>query len=97
LNPNPIRKVLSLIQTNGVRSLLMGGQACVFYGAAEFSRDIDLVLLVEDANLRQFQSLLTDVQANRSRCRRLKRSTCGGATPFTSAATTLRQATFVWT
>jgi len=23
----------------------MGGQACVFYGAAEFSRDIDLVCL----------------------------------------------------
>jgi hypothetical protein len=22
-----------------VRALLMGGQACVFYGAAEFSRD----------------------------------------------------------
>jgi hypothetical protein len=26
-----------------VRALLMGGQACVFYGAAEFSRDTDLV------------------------------------------------------
>jgi hypothetical protein len=25
-----------------VRYLLMGGQACVFYGAAEFSRDLDL-------------------------------------------------------
>jgi len=24
-----------------VRALLMGGQACVFYGAAEFSRDTD--------------------------------------------------------
>jgi hypothetical protein len=30
----------------------MGGQACVLYGAAEFSRDLDLVLLVDDGNLR---------------------------------------------
>jgi hypothetical protein len=26
-----------------VRALLMGGQACVLYGGAEFSRDTDLV------------------------------------------------------
>lgn len=29
------------------RALPMGGQACVFYGAAEFSRDIDVVVLAE--------------------------------------------------
>jgi hypothetical protein len=40
------------MRKNGVRSLLMGGQACVFYGAAEFSRDLDLVILLNDANLR---------------------------------------------
>ena len=28
-----------------VRALPMGGQACVFYGAAEFSRDTDLLIL----------------------------------------------------
>jgi hypothetical protein len=43
----------------------MGGQACVFYGAAEFSRDIDLALLVEEANLERFAALLTDLQAER--------------------------------
>ena len=42
---NPIRKVLSSMQARRVRALLMGGQACVFYGAAEFSRDTDLVIL----------------------------------------------------
>ena len=36
---NPILKVLSLIRAHRVYALLMGGQACVFYGAAEFSRD----------------------------------------------------------
>src|ERR1700757_3410913 len=40
---NPIRKVLSSMQAHRVRALLMGGQACVFYGAAEFSRDTDLL------------------------------------------------------
>ncbi len=44
--PNPILKVLSSMRSNGVRALLMGGQACVFYGAAEFSRDTDLAVLV---------------------------------------------------
>ena len=29
----------------------MGGQACVFYGAAEFSRDTDLAILAEADNL----------------------------------------------
>jgi hypothetical protein len=51
LNPNPILKVLSSIQTNRVRALLMGGQACVFYGAAEFSRDTDLAILASPENL----------------------------------------------
>ena len=29
----------------------MGGQACVFYGAAEFSRDLDLFVLADATNL----------------------------------------------
>ena len=36
--PNPIRKVLSTLRSFQVRHLLMGGQACVLYGGAEFSR-----------------------------------------------------------
>lgn len=28
----------------------MGGQACVLYGAAEFSRDLDLALLPDPTN-----------------------------------------------
>ena len=41
LDTNPILRVLSLISAHRVRALLMGGQACVFYGAAEFSREAD--------------------------------------------------------
>jgi hypothetical protein len=29
----------------------MGGQACVFYGAAEFSRDTDLAILSSSENI----------------------------------------------
>ncbi len=41
-----------------VRALLMGGQACVFYGAAEFSRDTDLLILADPANLARLKSKL---------------------------------------
>lgn len=47
LIPNLIRKVLSSIRERRVRALSMGGQACVSYGAAEFSRDTDLVVLAD--------------------------------------------------
>ncbi|HMP71831.1 MAG TPA: hypothetical protein PKE55_01070 [Kiritimatiellia bacterium] len=43
--PNPILKVLSTLNDHEVKYLLMGGQACVYYGAAEFSRDTDVALL----------------------------------------------------
>ena len=49
--PSPIRKALSTIRKHRVDHLLMGGQACVLYGAAEFSRDLDLALLPDPANL----------------------------------------------
>jgi hypothetical protein len=39
------------MRRHGVRCLLMGGQACVFYGAAEFSREVDFALLA-DPDLR---------------------------------------------
>ena len=36
----------------------MGGQACVFYGAAEFSRDVDFAILASPANFRRLQLAL---------------------------------------
>jgi hypothetical protein len=41
----------------------MGGQACVFYGAAEFSRDVDFVVLAEPENLKCLQAALDELQA----------------------------------
>src|SRR6266571_6419728 len=46
-----------------VRALLMGGQACVFYGAAEFSRDTDFAILADVANLARLRKALAELQA----------------------------------
>ena len=53
------------MRSHGVRCLLMGGQACVFYGAAEFSRDTDLALLASEPNLDRFRVALHDLRAER--------------------------------
>ncbi len=41
----------------------MGGQACVLYGAAEFSRDCDIVILADESNLERLSCALTELQA----------------------------------
>ena len=61
--PNPIRKVLSSMRAQRVRALLMGGQACVFYGAAEFSRDTDFAILADAANLARLRKALAELRA----------------------------------
>jgi hypothetical protein len=49
--PPDILHVFAAFARNKVKCLLMGGQACVHYGAAEFSKDIDFTILSDDANL----------------------------------------------
>lgn len=61
--PNPIRKVLSTLSTHEVRYLLMGGQACVFYGAAEFSRDCDIAILCDSENISRLRTALHELDA----------------------------------
>lgn len=43
----------------------MGGQACVFYGAAQFSKDIDFALLADDENFARLHQALAELQAAR--------------------------------
>jgi len=63
--PNPILKVLSTLDRHRAAYLLMGGQACVFYGAAEFSRDTDVAVLADAENLRRLGEALDALQAER--------------------------------
>lgn len=41
----------------------MGGQACVLYGGAEFSRDTDLVIVADAENLRRLAAAVDDLDA----------------------------------
>lgn len=59
----PIHTVLTATRRHGVRSLLMGGQACIVYGAAEFSRDVDLAILADEDNLRRLSGALSELRA----------------------------------
>lgn len=63
MNRSPILKALSSMRKSGARTLLMGGQACVFYGAAEFSRDLDLLIFVDPDNLDRVRAALADLLA----------------------------------
>ncbi len=51
------------MRAHQVRALLMGGQACVFYGAAEFSRDTDLAIVADDANLERLRGATDELLA----------------------------------
>jgi hypothetical protein len=41
----------------------MGGQACILYGAAQFSRDTDLAVITDSENLSRLSEALTRLQA----------------------------------
>jgi len=43
----------------------MGGQACVFYGAAQVSKDVDVVLLAEAGNFARLEQALHALAARR--------------------------------
>jgi len=51
------------MRAHRVRALLMGGQACVFYGAAEFSRDTDFAILADAANMARLRRALRELRA----------------------------------
>jgi hypothetical protein len=61
---HPIHKVLSTFSSHEVQCLLIGGQACIFYGGAEFSRDADVTLPASSENLRRLAGALKDLQAS---------------------------------
>lgn len=61
--PNPIHRALSTFRRNQVRHLLMGGQATILYGAAEFSRDLDLSIACDASNLAATERALRELDA----------------------------------
>lgn len=63
MTQNPILKVLSTFQRYKVKNLLIGGQACIIYGASEFSRDSDFIILVNEENLKNLRKALRALKA----------------------------------
>lgn len=63
MTQNPILKVLFTFRKFGVKSLLIGGQACIIYGASEFSRDSDFVVLCDIENLTRLKKALRVLKA----------------------------------
>jgi len=43
----------------------MGGQACVFYGAAQFSKDVDFLILAKEENFEGLHAALAELDAVR--------------------------------
>jgi len=52
------------MRAHGVQALLMGGQACVLFGAAEFSRDADFAVLADPDNLDRLHAALAELRAD---------------------------------
>ena len=63
MSQSPILRDLSSIRKSGARTPIMGGQACVFSGAAEFSRDLDLLILADASSLASLMAGLDALRA----------------------------------
>ena len=63
MSQSPIPRVLSTFQRHRVKALLMGGQACILYGAAEFTRDVDFAVAVAPGNLDRLRAALDELEA----------------------------------
>lgn len=62
--PTPIQHALAALQKAEVRSLLIGGQACILYGGAEFSRDLDLMIAATPTDLGRVPHALDLLEAH---------------------------------
>ena len=61
--PTPIQSALATLRLHHVETLLLGGQASILYGGAEFSRDLDLMLAAGAATLPNLERALADLDA----------------------------------
>jgi len=59
-----VQIVLDTLARHGVKSLLMGGQACISHGASEFTRDLDLAVLADVPNLDALANAMRELQAD---------------------------------
>ncbi|MDZ4753650.1 MAG: hypothetical protein SGJ11_04045 [Phycisphaerae bacterium] len=58
-----VQLVLATFERHGVQAILMGGQACVYYGASEVTRDVDVAILSDASNLAALSTAMRELQA----------------------------------
>ncbi len=58
-----VQIVLETLLRHRVEALLMGGQACVVYGASEFTRVVEVAVLANAANLESLSAAMRDLRA----------------------------------
>ena len=63
MTSSPIPRVLGTFQKRRVKALLMGGQACILYGGAEFSRDIGFAIAIDERSLHRLNAALANLRA----------------------------------
>ncbi len=61
--PISILRTLNTLRARNLRFLLMGGQACVLYGGAQFSIDTDIHLITDAESLQALRLALIDLKA----------------------------------
>ncbi len=61
--PISILRMLRTLRVRNLRYLLMGGQACVLYGGAQFSKDTDIHLVADQVSLAALRLALADLKA----------------------------------
>jgi hypothetical protein len=64
LIPTPIQHALAALRKAEVPSLLIGGQACILYGGAEFSRDLDVMIAAAPADIGRVPHALDLLEAH---------------------------------
>ncbi|MCX7046483.1 MAG: hypothetical protein NTX50_13490 [Candidatus Sumerlaeota bacterium] len=53
------------MKSSNARFLVMGGQACVLYGAADFSRDLDLAIGMQPGDVQSITDALRALKAEK--------------------------------
>lgn len=58
-----LSRVFRTMEEHEVSCLLMGGQACIIYGAAEFSKDVDFAVLSDSRNIDRLKAAMASLEA----------------------------------
>lgn len=59
---NPLLRVCSLLNEQGVRYLVIGGQACILHGLVRTTEDVDILVEATEANCQKVIAALAQME-----------------------------------